>query len=134
MYTGVTPISLDFRSDDGLPLIEPIDNRTPEDAFERQWALTVLRHAIDRLRQHERADGRLDQFEKLKGLLTGLGPDTTYTRLAEDLNQSEAAVKMTVRRLRKRFGKTLRAEVAGTIDRPQDVDQEVRHLLTVLRS
>ena len=122
--SGVTPISLDFRSDEGLPLIEPIDDRTPEDAFERQWALTVLRHAIDRLRQNERADGRIDQFEKLKGLLTGVGHETPYARLAEDLNQSEAAVKMTVRRLRKRFGKTLRAEVAGTIDRPQDVDRK----------
>jgi hypothetical protein len=41
---------------------------------------------------------------------------------------------MAVRRLRRRFGKALRSEVAGTIVRGQDVDQEIRYLLTVLRS
>lgn len=131
---GSISIPLDGLSEADRPKEEPSDGRTPEDEYERQWALTILRNALDRLREDERSAGRGNQFEKLKGCLTGEGPETPYARLAEDLELSEAAVKMAVRRLRKRFGKALRAEVAETITRSEELDEEVRHLLTVLRS
>jgi len=131
---GTVSIPLDGPSEARLPLMQLSDGRTPEDEFERQWALTILGNALERLRKDERSAGRGDQFEKLKTCLTGEGPETPYARLANDLQLSEAALKMAVRRLRKRFGKALREEVAGTISRSEELDQEVRHLLTVLRS
>ncbi len=131
---GAILIPLDQPSARDLPVTEPSDGRTAEDQFEKQWALTILGHALDRLREDERSAGRGEHFEKLKGCLTGEGPARPYARLAEDLELSEAAIKMAVRRLRKRFGKALRAEVAETIGRSEELDEEVRHLLTVLRS
>jgi len=131
---GTVSIPLDSPSKAELPLMQLTDGRTPEDEFERQWALTILGNAVERLREDERSAGRADQFEKLRGCLTGEGPDTPYARLANDLQMSEASLKMAIRRLRKRFGKALREEVAGTIGQFEEVDEEVRHLLTVLRS
>jgi RNA polymerase sigma-70 factor (ECF subfamily) len=44
---------------------------------------------------------------------------------------SEAAIKTAVHRLRQRFGALLREEIAGTVSSPDQVDDEVRHLLAV---
>jgi RNA polymerase sigma-70 factor (ECF subfamily) len=38
-----------------------------------------------------------------------------------------------VHRLRQRFRELLRAEVANTVDRPEDIDGELRHLISVLK-
>jgi RNA polymerase sigma-70 factor (ECF subfamily) len=46
---------------------------------------------------------------------------------------SEGAVKVAVHRLRKRFGGALRLEIAETVSDSAEVDDEVRHLLQVLR-
>ena len=45
-----------------------------------------------------------------------------------ELEVSEAAVKTTVHRMRKRFGTLLRAEVAQLVEHPDDVESEIRHL------
>ena len=46
---------------------------------------------------------------------------------------SEGAVKAAVHRMRQRFGQLLREEIADTVADPSEVDDEVRHLLTVIR-
>ena len=71
-------------------------------------------------------------FEKLKGVLTGAEPALPYQQVAAELEMTEDAVKMAVHRLRKRFGKGLRAEIAETVSHRDEVDEEVRHLLQVL--
>ena len=54
---GAVPLSLSFDDDSGLNF-EPVDERTPEDDFERQWALAILRRALERLREEQAARGR----------------------------------------------------------------------------
>lgn len=106
---------------------------TPEDLFERQWALTVLDQALERLRQEAREAHGEARFEALKPYLTGESQRATYRQVAARLGVSEAAVRTAVVQLRRRFGRALRALVAETVADTADVDDEIRWMLAVIR-
>jgi RNA polymerase sigma factor (sigma-70 family) len=125
-------ISLDAASTAGLDS-QVVDDLTPEQVFERQWALTVLERALGRLRLAAREAGTESQFDALKPYLTGEAGRTPYAAVGERLGMSEGAVKAGVLRLRRRFGQALRDEIAGTVSDPDDVDDEIRRMLLVIR-
>jgi RNA polymerase sigma-70 factor (ECF subfamily) len=108
------------------------ETEAPDAAFERRWAGTVLQSALERLRQEQVANGKQAEFEVLANCLTGAAPGQPYATIAVQLGMTEAAVKMTIHRLRKRYGEILRLEVAQTVLTPGEVDEELRHLLTAL--
>jgi RNA polymerase sigma-70 factor (ECF subfamily) len=105
---------------------------SPEVIFERRWALTLVERALARVEQEMADEGRGGHFAALKPALTGERGAATYAELAGRLGTTEAALKMTVLRLRRRFGAVLREEVAQTVVDPAEVDDELRHMLKVL--
>lgn len=111
--------------------IEPVDRRTPEDAFNRRWALTVLDAVIGRLQQEHAERGQGPVFEVLKGALTG---DATegYAALGAKLGLSEGAARVAAHRVRKRYRELLREEIAQTVSDPSLVEEEMQDLLTCL--
>lgn len=109
------------------------DQLTPDQVFERQWALTVLERSLERLRNAAVGSGAEDNFERLKPYLTGEDMRAPYGDVASELGMTEGAVKTAVHRLRKSFGGMLRAEIAETVVDPVDIDDEIRHLLTVVQ-
>ena len=125
-------ISFDSQEVEGRYLHEPVDRLTPEEIFERRWALTVLESALARLRTEQAEAGRGAEFERLEGFLTGQEARASYGEVAAELSTSEGAIKMTVHRLRQRFGKLLRGEIAETVAGPEEVDDEVKYLLGVI--
>ena len=130
---GTTTISLDFEAGEERYLAHPVEKMTPQDIFEHRWAVTVLDRAMDRLEADSDTAEDGNQFQLLKQYLTSEGPEQSYRQVATTLGMSEGAVKVAVHRLRKRFGKYLRLEIAETVVDPADVDDEVRHLLQVVR-
>ena len=86
-----------------------------------------------RLEAEARGLGNEKQFEQLKPYLTSGEPQRPYREIATSLGMSVGAIKVAVHRLRKRFGEALRLEIAQTVAETGDVDNEVRHLLEVLR-
>lgn len=124
--------SLDLDAAENRYRNEPVDGETPARAYERRWALAVIDRARNRLKgEFERADkGR--HFKLLAEHLTGSGDARPYGEIAEELGTTEAAVKMSVSRMRRQYGRALRDEIADTIDDPAEVDAEVRHLLSIL--
>lgn len=110
---------------------EPADNETPERAFERQWALSLLENVLQRLRQEMETDGRGPFFDACKGFLSG-EETRPMAVIAAELQMSEGALKVAVHRLRKRYRAGLRAEVAQTVENADEVDGEVRDLLAAL--
>jgi RNA polymerase sigma factor (sigma-70 family) len=125
------PVSLDAATAEERYRLEPLDQLTPEVVFERQWAAAVLARCLKRLREDEAEARRNDRFETLKPFLVGDGP-TKYARAAASLGLNEAAVRVAVHRLRKRFCALLREEVGRTVLDPADVEPEIRWLLTAL--
>jgi RNA polymerase sigma factor (sigma-70 family) len=108
------------------------DAESPDVAFERRWAGEVLKQAFDRLRQEQAAAGKEALFDDLADNLTGDAPGQPQAQLALKLGLSEAAVKMAIHRLRRRYGELLRLEVAQTVVTPAEIDEELRHLLRAL--
>jgi RNA polymerase sigma factor (sigma-70 family) len=129
---GRRPVELDGVDAEHRYSLEPVESSTPETLFERAWAESVLARALERLEAEvAETDGR-ERFEQLKAHLTGDETGTPYRDLARAWGVGETAVRAAVHRLRKRFGRILRDEVAATVlDDPAAVGEELRHLLTV---
>ena len=111
---------------------EPADNSTPEQCYERRWALTLLDTVLGRLRAEFEAEGKGDMFVTLSPCLVGGRENQPYAQLAAQLQMNEGAVKVAVHRLRKRYRQLLRDEISQTMAAPEDVEDELRHLFAIL--
>ncbi len=129
---GIQKIPLDTEAAESRGREHAVEMFTPEKAFERRWALTVLGRSLEKLRCEAAEAGGERQFERFQPYLVGGDVKTPYKAVAAELGMSEGAVKTAVHRLRRRFGRLLRAEIAETVARPEDIDGELRHLLGVL--
>jgi RNA polymerase sigma-70 factor (ECF subfamily) len=107
---------------------------SPDAAFDRQWALTVVARALESLRAECAAGGRLDFFEQVKPWLTGDAARGDQAALAARCGMDAGALKAAVHRLKRRFRQLLKAEVAGTLDDPGLVEDEMRDLFAALAS
>lgn len=112
--------------------LEPADQSDAEALYDRRWALDLLDRAMRRLRSEFAAKKDEATFDALKGTLSGA--EQKREDLAQKLGMTEGALKVAVHRLRQRYREVLRAEIAETVDSSADVDDEMRHLVTVLRS
>jgi len=126
-----------FISWDGLKpedriALEPCDHLTPETIFNRRWALILLERVMNQLRNECIAARKGEVFEKLKDYLTGDNAGKPYHEIATELNISEGAVKVTVHRLRRRFGELVRGQIERTVANPEEVDDEIRQLFSAL--
>jgi RNA polymerase sigma-70 factor (ECF subfamily) len=127
-------LSMTAEEVEGRYRYEPVDRLTPEEIFERRWALTLIERVMEKLGEGLSRAGRSEEFQQLKGFLTGDGPRVPYRQVAHELRTSEEAVKTSVHRLRQRFGVLLRQEIGETVSRPEEIDDEVRYLLKKLGS
>ncbi len=127
-------LSLDFEDAETRYSREPADRLTPEMLFERSWALTVLRCAMDRLYSEASTPKKKRLFDQLSGLLTADKASLPYSTLAKELEMTEGAVKVAVHRLRNRYREILRDEIAQTVTDEQQIDDEIRDLFTALGS
>ncbi len=107
---------------------------SPDEAYDRQWALTVLRRAMERLRQECIEEGRDRFFDEAKPWLTGEAGHGDQKELARRHGMNETALKVAIHRLRRRFRESLRSEVAATLEHPGSVDQELQALFAALES
>ena len=111
---------------------EPSDVLTPEKIYEHSWALTLLDKVLSQLRKEYEAGAKLTIFDTLYPHLTGDGEPASYTEVMAKLGLGESAVKMSVLRMRRRFGELLRTEIAHTVTTPGEIEEELRHLFTTL--
>ena len=94
------------------------------------WAMALLRGTFDDLAAEQSAAGREAVFEELRPRLVGDGEQRPIAESAARLNMSESNVKVSLHRLRRRFGERVRARVAETVDNEAEVDEELRALMT----
>ena len=129
---GQTVLPLDTLDAESRYRLEPSHNLTPERLFERQWAMTVLDQVLARLQAEFAAGGKQTLFDRLKQFLTAARGSVGYAPIAAELNMSEGAVKVAVHRLRRRYRELLRDEIAQTVANPEEIDEEIRYLLSCL--
>jgi RNA polymerase sigma factor (sigma-70 family) len=129
---GREVLSLGMEEAEGRYSGEPLDNLSPSVFFERQWAGTVFEAVLAALRKEFSTTGRLELFDSLEPHLWGDDTATPYATIAESLEMTVVAVRVTLHRLRKRFHELLCAEISSTLETPNDVDDELRYLRRVL--
>lgn len=126
---GAVIVSLDDEAERRY-LSEPIDPSTAEKFYDRSWALTLVKRALSQLEDEWRDGNKHEQFQVLKGTLTG--ERASYPELAQRLGMSEGTVRVTVHRLRHRYRDLLRGEISQTVAFPGDAEDELRHLFAAL--
>ena len=104
-----------------------------ERMFDRQWATSVLRRALNEL-EREIAPDSMRQFLVLKRFLTPSAADTSYEDIARQLGESVAMIKSAIHRLRGRYREVLRREIGKTVSAPHEIDLEIRHLIDIMSS
>jgi len=107
---------------------------TPEEHFDRLWALTLLDRALARLRSEHEGEAASKRFDVLQPFVSGARGDLPMEEAAERLGLSVQAIKSAVFRLRKRFSEIVREELRELVERDGDVQDELRYLLGCIAS
>lgn len=123
---------LDTALAERLYATEPGAGLSPDRLYQRRWALTLLDNALVRLQQEFTQAGKAVDYDALKPWLTADRGEIRYGELAATLNRDEGAARVAVHRFRKRYRELFRNEVAQTVARPADVEDETRHLMAAL--
>lgn len=105
---------------------------SPDQLYERQWALALLEQVLQTLQAEYIASGRDVWFNALRFAITGERSAIPYSELAQSLGATEEAVKVAVHRLRKRYRQALRAAIAETVASDAAVDEELIALRRML--
>jgi RNA polymerase sigma-70 factor (ECF subfamily) len=114
--------------------MEPADPVTAEQIYERRWASTVLERVLSRSKDEYRAAGNTALFDSLKQLLPDEPGAPSQADIAAQLGMTENAVRQAFYRFRQRYQSLLREEIAHTVATPGDVEDELRHLIAVVRA
>ena len=101
----------------------------PDRLYDRHWAMTLLDRALTRLRTEQKRAGKAREFAVLSPFLTAERGSIPYDQAAAQLGVNEAAARQAVHRLRKRFREVFREEITQTVAAPEEVEEEIRHLL-----
>ena len=107
-------------------------DETPDQAFERSWALSVLEAAVDRLRDEAHSGGKLELFEQLSPFLIERPDESDYVRIGEKFGLRANTVAVAVHRLRQRLRDLIRDELSQTAATPEDLNAELRELRSAL--
>jgi RNA polymerase sigma-70 factor (ECF subfamily) len=131
---GERPVPLEELSAEQGSGMEPADPVTPEMSYERRWASTVLERALSRLGD-EYADTRnAALFDALTQLLPDEPGAPSRADIAAQFGMTENAVTQAFHRFRRRYQSLLREEIAHTVATPGDIEDELRHLIAVIRA
>lgn len=125
-------LPLDWEDAEGWYTADQRSNASADLTYDREWALRVLNQAMERLEREAAESGRSELFASLKPFLITPTPDGGYDPVAKLLSMTPQAVSMAVLRLRRRFREVVRELVARTVTTPLELEDELRHLRSIL--
>jgi RNA polymerase sigma-70 factor (ECF subfamily) len=124
---GIEPLPLDDLSvadgDDG-----------PDQAFERQFALTLIAHSLKRLEGEARKAGKHAMFEALREYLLESPEPNEYEALAQRLQLRRNTLAVAIHRLRTRLREVVQDELSHIVDGEAAFATESRNLCRILRT
>lgn len=119
--------------------LDDVENELVEDSnplaetLDREWALTMLERALERVRHDIVASRGEAAWSVLRRFLPGSHEAPTMAEAAAVLGVTEAGARTEIHRLRHRCREALRRELMTTVSSPEDLDDEIAHLGRVLR-
>jgi DNA-directed RNA polymerase specialized sigma24 family protein len=131
---GQVPVSIDLVEAEDWQASAVVEHATPESLFERRWALSLLENVMVKLRSEFADEGKTEEFARLSAFLNRDSESARYETVAEEMGVSAGALRMAVHRMRRRYRRLLRAEIAETLPGPEaeEIDDELRYILSVL--
>ena len=114
--------------------VERSDRLTADQIYERRWAFTVMEQVMARLRDEYRSAGNLRFFDQMKKMLMDEPGRPSQAQVASEFDMTENAVKQAFYRFRQRYQTLLREEISHTVAIPSDIEDELRHLIAVVRA
>ena len=114
--------------------VERSDRLTADQIYERRWAFTVLEQVMTRLRDEYRSAGNVQFFDQMKKILMDEPGRPSQAQMASEFDMTENAVKQAFYRFRQRYQALLREEISHTVAMPSDIEDELRHLIAVVRA
>jgi RNA polymerase sigma factor (sigma-70 family) len=114
--------------------MEPADPLSADRLYERRWALTLMEQVLRRLKDEYRTAGNAALFDWLKQLLPDEPEAPSRAEIAARLSMTENAVRQAFHRFRHRYQVLLREEISHTVAIASDIEDELRHLIAVLRT
>jgi RNA polymerase sigma factor (sigma-70 family) len=123
----------ELHGNEGIEM-ELSDPLTAEMIYERRWASTVLERVLSRLKDEYRAVGNATLFDSLKQLLPDEPGAPSQGEIAAQLDMTENAIRQAFYRFRQRYQTLLREEITHTVATPGDIEDELRHLIAVIRA
>ena len=114
--------------------LEPADHLTADRIYERRWALTLMEQVLRRLKDEYDAAGNAALFDLLKQLLPDEPGAPSRAEIAAQLGMTDNALRQAFHRFRHRYQLLLREEISHTVAVSSDVEDELRHLIAVLRT
>jgi len=114
--------------------MEPADPVTAETIYERRWALTVLERVLSRLKDEYCGAGNAALFDSLKQLLPDEPGAPSQAEIAARMGMTENAIRQAFYRFRQSYQSLLREEIAHTVATPGHIEDELRHLISVLEA
>jgi RNA polymerase sigma factor (sigma-70 family) len=132
-YESGPHIPLDELLESDVADFELTETWSADRLYERHWALAVLEQVLGRLESEYRAASNAVLFDRLKEFLVGEPGLRTQAEIGTELGMTENAVKQAFHRFRQRYRLLLREEIAHTVIAPGDVEDELRHLISMLR-
>jgi len=131
---GQQPVPLEELAAIGRANIEPADHLSADRIYERRWALTLMEHVLRRLRDEYVMAGNAELFDLLKQLLPDEPGAPSRAEIAAQLGMTENALRQAFHRFRHHYQALLREEIEHTVAIASDIEDEMRHLISVLRS
>ncbi|MBX3737233.1 MAG: sigma-70 family RNA polymerase sigma factor [Candidatus Didemnitutus sp.] len=105
----------------------------PGATYERGWALALFAQALRRLEAEQTEAGHAAEFAALRPFLSSSPSQNEYAIIAEKLGVARATVAVRIFRLNRRYAEIVRLEIAASVRDPGEIEQEMRHLLAILR-
>jgi len=131
---GQQPVALDEFTSAERSAMEPADHLTAERVYERRWALTLMEQVLRRLKDEYCTAGNTQLFDSLKQLLPDEPEARSRTDTAKQLGMTDNALRQAFHRFRHRYQLLLREEISHTVAVASDIEDELRYLISVLRT
>lgn len=114
-------------------LVQISDNGlSPDQAFDRSWAIALLDRAMHRLRIEQERLGKSRWFERVWPHLQTRADPGIQEVLAAEFVMTRNAVAVAMHRMASRYRELVRAEIAETVVSPDEMQAEQRELLISL--
>jgi len=118
----------------GLPTGGLVDSLSADRLYQRRWASTLIEHVLKRLKNEYRTTGNAFLFDSLKLLLPDEPDAPSRAEIAARLGMTDNALRQAFHRFRHRYQMLLREEIGYTVTDPNEIEDELRELIVVLRS